>query len=194
MNYTAREAELGALLAHAARAFLRHPASLERLERAAAGDGRALADLVADSDGLVTDCHVRDSALDGWPTSRERLLDDREAAHPLQQRQRIREGRARMMSLELVELAATSLALRAVAREQLNAERAAGTGRHSRQREHAADRRDRGVGRADELAADELNARNGWSGSYARNAKHAQRAREDLAALRNEYLGVGDRA
>ena len=95
-----------------------------------------------------------------------------------------RPGNDRTMTPEVVLLVVRSIALRPRARVKLNDERRRGY-HVTRQRghEHQLAGHAHGVIQADELAAEEVNRRQGWEGTHRMKAKTVTKHRERLIAL-----------
>lgn len=185
--FTARDDEIAGLHGYALRLWLDQPEVLKRLNSAAGDhglDGVAELDAIAsDAEGLISAAGIAAFLLDDWP-KRHQLLT--EGWSPPFGERAGRKGRGRTMEPSSVLRAVRSLALRPVARSQLNQEREAGYrgGVHRPQRghEHLPGHRSHGAKRADELAAQEVNAREGRVGAYAITGERIERDRERLRA------------
>lgn len=186
--FTSRDDEVAGLHGYTLRLWLDQPEVLERLESAASvhGHGRqaAIDAIASDAEGLISAAGIAAFLLDDWLDRRALLA---EGWSPPFGGRAGRAGRGRTMEPSSVLRAIRSLALRPVARSQLNQEREAGYrgGVHRSQRghEHLPEHRARGVRRADELAAREVNTREGRVGAYAITSERVERDRERLRAL-----------
>lgn len=128
----------------------------------------ALPELARDLDGLYSEAELN-------------ALISREAEPDAVRRATValmagRSGRGKTLDAKVIRAAVRSLALRPAARADLNRERTAGYRGVSRGHEHSPLGRDRGVTRADEMAAVEIN-------EHGRTAEWVEGCREKLRTV-----------